>query len=214
MKKIICFVLALSLILCSACTKAPEEELYNYEVVTEPFESMKSYCMAPDYKGYSYEQQIFDESEMVFIGMLLEAFAEGEQRFFDINANELESGNAPYEYTVRNVKVIEMIKGDSSVSVVPVADESIVKESEDGEMVIAGERPANQIAKKNAKYVYYVSRALPESMDFYFVPYDCPAANIDGLDTRINKNNRFYDEIRDKFSEQFVKYDRSAELVK
>ena len=213
MKKILCVLLILALLLC-ACSKAPSQELYNYEVTAEPFESMEILPSYNTYETHSTEQELFDAAEMVFIGMPLDTFTDGEVHYYDRDTNEVgkDSDEIFYYMTVRNIKVLEMIKGDSTLETVAVADEAAVKEFEGGTQKIVGLPSDCSISKKNVKYVYYLMPALPDSMDFYFCMYDGGLVNIDGLDERVNKSNWKLEETKARFDAQFKKYDRSSEL--
>lgn len=220
--KLLCILLILVLLLC-ACSKSPTEELYNnevteelynYEVTEEPFESMEVLHSYNTYKTHSTEQELFDAAEMVFIGMPLDTFTDGEVHYYDLNANEVDkdSDQIFYYMTVRDIKVLEMIKGDSTLKTVAVADEAAVKEFKDGTKKIVGLPSDCSISKKNVKYVYYLMPALPDSMDFYFCIYDGGLVNIDGLDQKVNNSNWKLKETQARFSAQFEKYDRSLEL--
>ncbi|MBQ8605537.1 MAG: hypothetical protein IJ408_02270 [Clostridia bacterium] len=213
-KRIFCLSLAVLILLSCSCSSAPKEELYNYEVTEEPFESMEVIGTSLNYKMHVNEQDLFEDSELVFIGMPLDTFTDGQVRYFNRDAKEVDkdSDEILYRYTVRDIKVIEMIKGDSTLETVRVADEAVVEEIQDGNKIIVGLPSDCSIAKKNVKYVYYLMPALPEEMDFYFCQYDGGLANIDGLDERVNASNWRLSETKARFSEQFVKYDRSAEL--
>ena len=213
-KRIICLFLICLLLLTCGCAKTPTEELYNYEVTAEPFESMEIRNSYADYISHKDEQELFEKSDMVFIGMPLETFTDGKARYFDRNAKEVDKNSSEifYHFTVRDIKVLEMIKGDSDIQTVPVAEYAAVKEYEDGIKRIVGLPVGCSIAKKNVKYVYYVTRGLPEEMNFYFTAWDGGLANIDGLHTEVDANNYKLEETKARLTSQFEKYDRSAEL--
>ena len=223
-KRIIALILCVILLPSCACSKAPttktnekpqepKEELYNYEVTDEPFESMEISFSHTTHKTYANEQELFDAAEMVFIGMPLETFTDGDMRYYDSNMKEIEKNSnekAFYYCTVRNIKIVEMLKGDKSLDTVSVADEAVVKE-ENGKKSIIGLPTSCQIAKKNVKYIYYLIPSIPDSMDFYFTSYDSGLINIDGLDSDVGRADRML-EAKERLPEQFEKYDRSSEL--
>ena len=225
-KKILCLALCFILILSCACSKAPDNktdtkpqektaELYNYEVTEEPFESMEILPSTMTHKTYANEQELFEASEMVFIGMPLDTFTDGEQHYYNYDMEEIDKDSEEQAFfycTTRDIKVIEMIKGDKSLKTVSVADEAVVKEDENSNQKILGLPMGCRIAKKNAKYIYYLTPALPESMDFYFIDYDSGLINIDGLDSKVGRADRVL-AAKERLPEQFEKYDRSAELA-
>ena len=225
-KKILCLALCFILILSCACSKAPDNktdakpqektaELYNYEATEEPFESMEIRNSYATYKTYDNEQDLFEASDMVFIGMPTDTFTDGEEHYYNVNNDEVdkESDETIFFYcTLRDIKVIEMLKGDKSLETVSVADRAVVKEENDGSKTIIGLPTGNSIAKKNVKYVYYVKRAVPENMNFYFAAHDEGLINIDGLDSKVGRADRVL-AAKERLPEQFEKYDRSSELA-
>ncbi len=218
--KVICFFLIITTVLLCSCQNKTEaetkqDELYNYEVTEEPFEKMQIHYSLATFETHATEEELFEAAEMVFVGMPLDTFTDGDLRYFDRNANEVKKdSNEIFSYmTVRNIKVIEMIKGDSTLETVAVADEAGIKEFEDGSKAIVGLPSTSFIAKKNVKYVYYLMPALPEDMDFYFCMYDGGLVNIDGLDKKVDSNNWKLSETKARLESQFKKYDRSKELL-
>ncbi|MBQ8605542.1 MAG: hypothetical protein IJ408_02295 [Clostridia bacterium] len=213
-KRIFCLSLAVLLLISCACSKSPKKELYNYEVTDEPFESMEISYTHATYLTHENEQELYDKADLVFIGMPVDTFTDGKARYFDRDLNEVteNSEDILYRYTTRDIKVLEMIKGDSSLETVRVADRAAVKTYEDGSTKILGLPNNTHIAKKNVKYVYYVYHALGEQMDFYFTAYDGGLVNLDGLDEKVDLGNHKLADTKARFSRQFIKYDRSAEL--
>ena len=222
--RLLALILCMILLLSCACAKESDakkeqtdvqkkEELYNYEVTDEPFESMEIQHSLLDYISFENEQALFEAADMVFIGMPLDTFTDGEERYYDVNLQELKGvEGSTYRYTVRDIKVIEMLKGDKSLDTVSVADDAVVKEMYDGKQVIDGLCENSHIAKKNVKYIYYLVKSNSEEMDFYFTAYDGGLINIDGLDSKVGRADRVL-AAKERLPEQFEKYDRSAELA-
>ena len=222
--RLLALILCMILLLSCACAKESDakkeqtdvqkkEELYNYEVTDEPFESMEIQHSLLDYISFENEQALFEAADMVFIGMPLDTFTDGEERYYDVNLQELQGvEGSTYRYTVRDIKVIEMLKGDKSLDTVSVADDAVVKEMYDGKQVIDGLCENSHIAKKNVKYIYYLVKSNSEEMDFYFTAYDEGLINIDGLDSKVGRADRVL-AAKERLPEQFEKYDRSAELA-
>ena len=222
--RLLALILCMILLLSCACAKESDakkeqtdvqkkEELYNYEVTDEPFESMEIQHSLLDYISFENEQALFEAADMVFIGMPLDTFTDGEERYYDVNLQELKGvEGSTYRYTVRDIKVIEMLKGDKSLDTVSVADDAVVKEMYDGKQVIDGLCENSHIAKKNVKYIYYLVKSNSEEMDFYFTAYDEGLINIDGLDSKVGRADRVL-AAKERLPEQFEKYDRSSELA-
>ena len=109
-KTILCLLIIFVLVLTSACSKPQQnEELYNYEVTTEPFESLPIVNSSANYPTYDTEKELFDNSEIVLIGMPIETFTDGDQHFYDIDANEVDKNSNVrifHKITTRNIKII------------------------------------------------------------------------------------------------------------
>lgn len=189
-----------------------DEDLFNYEVTDEPFEQMEIRRAVTSHKTYANEQELFDAAEMVFIGMPLETFTDGDMRYYDFENEEVDKNSDEevfFRCTVRNIKVLEMLKGDKTLETVAVADRAAIDDI-NGTQAILGLPSSDRIAKKNVKYIYYLIPALPDSMDFYFIAYDSGLINIDGLDSSVGRADRVL-AAKEKYSEYFEKYDRSSE---
>ena len=76
-KSVFCLTIISILIFTSSCSKPQQtdqesydtDELYNYEVTEEPFESMQILKSYADYKTYDTESELFETSDIVFIGI-------------------------------------------------------------------------------------------------------------------------------------------------
>ena len=214
MKRIISVLLIFVLLFASSCKKA-EQQPYNLEVTAEPFESMEIHNSYTDHKTYNSEQELYDDSDLVFIGMPIETFTDGEQIFFNREGQRVSKENSDATcdyYTVRDVQIIELIKGEAESDVIKVADMAIVKQENNEKESIIGLPTSATIAKKNVKYIYYVYKSA--SSDYYYVNLDQGLINVDGLDSRESlaiEEGRL-GQVKDRFLAQFEKYDRTAEL--
>ena len=221
-KRILSLTLILVLLLGCGCQKqtakngpAPEE-FYNYEVTHESFEEMKILHSATDFYGFSSEQELFDKVDLVFIGMPLDTFTECETRYYNLDETSEVTKDDKYfaSYTIRNVKVVEVLKGDCNINdTIKIAERGTVQEADNGDSIISGVPQEYKIAKKNAKYLYYVS--YDRYHDFYMAHMDNGKINIDNLD--INSNilidSSRLNEVKTHFAAEFEKYDRSSELA-
>ena len=114
-KSVFCLFIISILIFTSSCSKPQQsdqnnsntEELYNYEVTSEPFESMPIVNSYANYVTYADSDEMFDKAEIVLIGMPIETFTDGEERFFDSENNEVEKDSGVkifHRSTIRNIK--------------------------------------------------------------------------------------------------------------
>ena len=225
-KSVFCLAIVFILIFTSSCSKPQQsnqnncntEELYNYEVTSEPFESMQILKSYADYKTYDTESELFETSDIVFIGMPIETFTDGEEHYYNLNGIEISKNSSEKigSYcTVRNIKVLKMIKGDSNLNTIKIAENAVCKTYEDGTTRIIGLPDNTIITKKNSKYIYYANKAAQDNMDFYVPRSDQGVVNIDGLDTNsLNKvSSQRLREVKSRFFADFAKYDRSNELT-
>ena len=225
-KSAFCLVIISVLILTSSCSKSQQadqrnsdtDELYNYEVTDEPFENMEIVNSYADYITYDSEAELYEASEMVFIGMPTETFTDGEELLYNFNAEIIPDNSddkIAYCFTVRNVKVLKMLKGDDSIKEIKVAEEAMKQTDLNGTVRIIGLPDNTCITKKNVKYIYYVKKAAQPSMDFYLTRMDQGIVNIDGLDanSRSVVSEQRLNEVKTRFSTDFAKYDRSDELT-
>ena len=194
------------------------DELYNYEVTSEPFESMQILKSYADYKTYDTESELFETSDIVFIGMPIETFTDGEEHYYNLNGIEISKNSSEKigSYcTVRNIKVLKMIKGDSNLNTIKIAENAVCKTYEDGTTRIIGLPDNTIITKKNSKYIYYANKAAQDNMDFYVPRSDQGVVNIDGLDTNSfsKVSSQRLSEVKSRFAADFAKYDRSNELT-
>ena len=224
-KSVFCLAIISILIFTSSCSKQqPEQknvdtdELYNYEVTEEPFESMQILKSYANYKTYDTESELFETSDIIFIGMPIETFTDGEEHYYNLNGIEISENSSEKigSYcTVRNIKVLKMIKGDSNLNTIKIAENAVCKTYEDGTTRIIGLPDNTIITKKNSKYIYYANKAAQDNMDFYVPRSDQGVVNIDGLDTNSfsKVSSQRLSEVKSRFAADFAKYDRSNELT-
>ena len=219
-------VIIFILLFTNSCSKPQQadqgsydtDELYNYEVTSEPFESMQILKSYADYKTYDTESELFETSDIVFIGMPIETFTDGEEHYYNLNGIEISKNSSEKigSYcTVRNIKVLKMIKGDSNLNTIKIAENAVCKTYEDGTTRIIGLPDNTIITKKNSKYIYYANKAAQDNMDFYVPRSDQGVVNIDGLDTNSfsKVSSQRLSEVKSRFAADFAKYDRSNELT-
>ena len=223
-KRILSLMLIFVLLLACGCQRQSvnnnydPEELYNYEVTHEPFEDMPIMSSFSNYITYKTEQELFDDSELVIIGMPLDTFTDGKQRFFDIDANEVTKDSGVqifHSITTRDIKILKILKGTFDKEIIEVADEAITRTDENSNLYIFGLPDNDFIPKKNVKYIYYLNKGAQDNMDFYVPRADQGKVNIDGLDSnsvRMVSDTRL-NEVKAHFAAEFEKYDRSSELA-
>ena len=225
-KSAFCLVIISVLLLTSSCSKSqqPKQEsddangLYNYEVTSEPFESLPIVNSSTNYPTYDTEKELFDNSEIVLIGMPIETFTDGDQHFYDIDANEVDKNSNVrifHKITTRNIKIIKVLKGDIKSDSVEIAENAIVETDQVGNNYIYGLPDSNFISKKNVKYIYYLNKGNGDGSKFYFPRSDQGVINIDGLDTNSfsKVSTQRLDEVKSRFAAEFAEYDRSDELT-
>ena len=225
-KSVFCLFIISILIFTSSCSKPQQsdqnnsntEELYNYEVTSEPFESMPIVNSYANYVTYADSDEMFDKAEIVLIGMPIETFTDGEERYFDSENNEVEKDSGVkifHGFTVRDIKVLKVLKGNFSDKTIKVADYAVIKTDLQNNNYISGLPEGQYIAKKNVKYIYYLTKSLTKNSDFYFTLPDQGLINIDGLDTNSfsKVSSQRLSEVKSRFSSDFAKYDRSNELT-
>ena len=225
-KSAFCLITMFVLLLTSSCSKSqqPKQEsddangLYNYEVTSEPFESMPIVNSYSNYVTYADSDEMYDKAEIVLIGMPVETFTDGEERYFDSENNEVEKDSGVkifHRSTIRNIKVLKVIKGEWTEETIKIAEIAVTETDEKGNKYISGLPEGQYIAKKNVKYIYYLTKALTKDADYYFAHFDQGKINIDGLD--INGQSTIsakrLSEVKSRFASEFVKYDRSDELA-
>ena len=225
-KSVFCLAIISILIFTSSCSKPQQsnqnnyntEELYNYEITSEPFESMPIVNSYANHVTYNNADEMFDDAEIVIIGMPVETFTDGEERFFDSENNEVEKDSGVkifHRSTIRNIKVLKVIKGEWTEETIKIAEKAVTKTDEKGNKYISGLPEGQYIAKKNVKYIYYLTKSLTKNADFYFTLPDQGLINIDGLDTNSfsKVSSQRLNEVKSRFSADFAKYDRSNELA-
>ncbi len=212
MKKILTVIIAVTLVLCSGCTKKPNRQEYNKPVTHEAFEDMNVLYASAQIKSYETEEELFDSVDMVFIGMPTATFTDGTARYFDLDGNEVTKDEKYFSsYTVRDIQVVEMLKGDSNTDTVRIAERGTVSKNKEGETIIAG--ALLPIAKQNVKYIYYVN--YDKDMDCYVINADNGIICADGLDERLVKtvDSTRLEQVEKRFKTQFDKYDRTDEAA-
>ncbi|MBP3479975.1 MAG: hypothetical protein J6K66_00020 [Clostridia bacterium] len=225
-KLFFCLIIISVLLFTSSCSKSQQadqrnsdtDELYNYEVTEEPFESMQILKSYADYKTYNTEAEFFETSDIVFIGMPIETFTDGEEHYYNLDGIEISKNSSEKigSYcTVRNIKVLKVLKGEWSEETIKIAEKAVCKTYEDGTERIIGLPDNSIITKKNSKYIYYANKAAQDNMDFYIARPDQGVINIDGLDTNSfsKVSTQRLSEVKSRFASDFAKYDRTDELA-
>ena len=211
---------------CFSCNKPVDNEglnnnenEYNLPVEKEEFENLDVAYSHTTHMTYRTEQELYDDSDYVFIGMPTDTFTECETIYYDAWGNHVKPEDnvriADYS-TLRNVKIIEMIKGELDSDTIKVADMAAVVTKEDNSRKIVGLPSGTFIQKKNVKYIYYVKKANDKQVDYYFASMDDGLLNIDGLHTSVNEGIDEYfkmPEMQKKYADKFEKYDRSSEVL-
>lgn len=188
-------------------TSAPDE---NTEVTTEPFESMAIVSSQSMYLTYETEKDLFDSADLVIVGTPAVTFTDGQEHYYNMDLKEVSKDSkekiASY-CTVRDIRVLEVLKGEAG-DTVKVADPAVVKESDAGEKYIWGLDESSYIAKKNAKYVYYLSKSLDDAVDYYYINLDRGLVNIDGQDDRTKTyvDEKRIEETRERYADLYKKY--------
>lgn len=211
-------ILLITLFMCSCESRniqsENQDELYNYQVAPEPFEEMEVIHVSTDGYGFKSEAEIFDKVDLVFIGMPTDTYTECETKYYDLNEeNEVGKDDKYFaSYTIRNVKVLEVLKGDNALEYVKLAERGTVTQNDDGKSIISGVPSQYKIAKKNVKYLYYAN--YDEKHGFYMAHMDAGKINIDNLDASSNEkiDHERLSEAKTRFAKSFQKYDRTNEL--
>lgn len=162
------------------------------------------------YTRYNSEQELYDASDLVFVGMPVQTL--NPLNNVGVSDTIKEKFNLSEDYYLshaikRDVMVLEVLKGDYDSSIIPLVHyEAFVRNSEN--RLYLGIGPADTVDCKNAKYIYYVTKE-----DQYKAPYlvslDYGRVNVDGLDKESYYDSERVKEVRDKFPEIFEKYDRT-----
>ena len=197
--------------------KTDESYVYNLPVTKEPFEDMEIVHTLGTYITFDSEEEIYADSELVFIGMPVDTFTEGTEIYYTFGGKQVEKNSGERitnSVTLRNVKILEMIKGEYSSDTIKIADRAITKTYDTGETKIVGLPSENKIEKKNAKYIFYVYKSGDPNNDYYFSQPDDGVINIDMLHPDMNKavDSKRLEQVKTRFSAHFKKYDRSEEI--
>ena len=213
MKKLLSVILiVLTLSLC-ACAKTASE--YDLPVGDEAFESMSVISSQGSYKKYESESEIFDDCDLVVIGMPVNTFTDEQVVYFDKDGNEVDKeSDWLIANTVRRIKVVEVLKGDKTVSEVELVQLAHIDTPDGSDKQYIRNLSANEfIAKQNSKYIYYLKRDGGSKTERYYACPDQGVVNIDMLDSNaVNyvKSDRLL-EVINHFDAKFDKYDRSDE---
>lgn len=226
-KTLISSLIIVSLSFFTACQKnavtlTPKTEhqpWYNLPVEKEPFEDMDIVNSLTTHITFNSESEIYDDSELVFIGMPVDTFTEGKQYYFNLNGENVSPDSGDFitgRITIRNVKIVEMIKGDYPSDIIKIADRGVTKTYDTGKTQIIDVPSGSSIEKKNVKYIFYVTKSGVPENDYYYPRLDDGVINIDMLHPEMNNtvSVQRLNQVKERFASQFKKYDRSAELVK
>ena len=224
MKKYISVILILAMLMgissCSADTaKKPEIPEYNLEVTHEKFEDMPVVSASGSYLGYESESEMYDSCDYVVVGMLKDTFTDGVPKRYGLYGQEVQEGSgeiAASVATLRELTVLEVLKGDNVGETITYADMAI-SGVDDGTEIIQWLPENKFIQKQNVKYIFYLNESSRKDSTFYSDP-DQGVINIDGLDINGSRGKfvteERYDEVKARFGQYFEKYDRSAETEK
>lgn len=225
MKKYISVILILAMLMgissCSADTaKKPEIPEYNLEVTHEKFEDMPVVNSDNSIYGFENESEMYDSCDYVVVGMLKDTFTDGVPKRYGLYGQEVQEGSgeiAASVATLRELTVLEVLKGDNVGETITYADMAISGVDDDGTEIIQW-LPENEfIQKQNVKYIFYLSESTRKD-GTYYAASDQGVINIDGLDINGSRGKfvteERYDEVKARFGQYFEKYDRSAETEK
>ena len=223
MKKYISVILILAMLMgissCSADTaKKPEIPEYNLEVTHEKFEDMPVVNSDNSIYGFENESEMYDSCDYVVVGMLKDTFTDGVPKRYGLYGQEVQEGSgemAASVATLRELTVLEVLKGDNVGETITYADMAISGVDDDGTEIIQWLPENKFIQKQNVKYIFYLNESSRKDSTFYSDP-DQGVINIDGLDINGSRGKfvteERYDEVKARFGQYFEKYDRSAEI--
>ena len=213
---VICIVFTVSVLLSGCTTFKPrteqnDGELTGTNVQKEPFETVPFEHTHGDYAVYDTEREIYDAAELVFVGSPVKTFTDGEQLYLDLDGNrtEKDSGDViSLALTLREIRVLDVIKGDAGESVV-VAEDAVPVYIDGKLNKIAGDASGLGIAKQDVKYIYYVGRTVNVSgTEYRYIIPDRGRVNVDGLDsdsiaaigeTRMAESKTRYSDLFEKY---------------
>ena len=192
---------------------------YNLEVGHEKFEDLPVVNSSSSYLGYENESEMYDDCDLVVVGMLNETFTDGVGRKHGLTGEILEPDSQEMVAcvsTVRTMTVLEVLKGENVGDTLMYANEALSMAGDDGNEVIMW-LPENEfIQKQNVKYIFYLNEASRKD-GVYYAASDQGVINIDGLDENGSRgkyvSEERYDQVKARFGEYFEKYDRSSELT-
>lgn len=215
-------------LLVTACSKpektkptvddtADNDTVINLEVGPEPFESMSTSRYSYQYKKFESEQQMFDESDLVIVGMPVNTLTEDTRMYYSDDSPLLsESGEWNKACTVRDIKVLEILKGSDKDEIIKLIYRAgLVDEYMFGTAYFLGTPKDEPISKKNVKYIYYLKLDLDSGAKRYRVTGKESTINVDGLHAQTFNylSGTIVSQVMWKYADIFEKYDRSAELA-
>lgn len=208
MKRIFALLITM-LLLVTSCAKEPEPM-----PVIEKFDNpLQNVFTNIDYFGYQNEAEMFEGCDLVFVGTPVETFTESELHYYAPDGSEYVHGvseRIAVHYTHRKIKVLEVLKGEPEGDIVTIGANAYVEFDGDKKYYRNSTYPTIEPDRKNAKYLYYVSKSIT---GLYIVCWDSGRMNVDGLDKEHYFDiDKFALQIRERHSEIFEKYDRTKEV--
>mgnify|MGYP001148145445 CR=1 FL=1 len=164
MKKYISVILILAMLMgissCSADTaKKPEIPEYNLEVTHEKFEDMPVVNSDNSIYGFENESEMYDSCDYVVVGMLKDTFTDGVPKRYGLYGQEVQEGSgemAASVATLRELTVLEVLKGDNVGETITFANPAINGVDDDGTEIILWLPEYAFIQKQNVKYIFYL----------------------------------------------------------
>ncbi len=209
MKKIICLMFVTVLLLCG-CAK---QQSYNLEVTSEPFETLENIGGGMgSYPVYDSEKEMYDDCDLVVVAMPINTYTDEEILYFNYNSDIVAKDDEwMFCETIRKLKIIEILKGDTDITEVKMAQMGGAVEDQNGNKKIVGTVVNDFIQKQNAKYLYYLKKSTVDPNYYYSCP-DQGVINVDGLDSAANEKvmgERIAD-VMATHRALFEKYDRKG----
>ena len=168
--------------------------------------------------GFENESEMYDSCDYVVVGMLKDTFTDGVPKRYGLYGQGVQEGSgemAASVATLRELTVLEVLKGDNVGETITYADMAISGVDDDGTEIIQWLPENKFIQKQNVKYIFYLNESSRKDSTFYSDP-DQGVINIDGLDINGSRGKfvteERYDEVKARFGQYFEKYDRSAEI--
>jgi len=219
-KKIILCMLCLTMLFTTltSCSKKADVNEYNLPVTEEKFESMTVLTSQGSYKKYQSEQEMYDDCDLVVIGMPINTYTDEKVVYCSKDDRILTEVESRQDYlfaiTIRNIKVLEVLKGDPEISEVEIGQcGHVYTPSGSDEQYISDITPNEFVAKQNVKYIYYLKLSNNAETGKYYACPDQGVVNIDTLDDNAIKHisSQRLVETMNKYKQQFDKYNRYNE---